>query len=100
MEIAIAPSHRHAALCALAQPLCRHFGWFGFFVVLAPIVGPHGYGVFVLAVSGVAIAEALLAASAIQVLVDLRRVDERHWSTALVAVVAAGAAMSLALYAA
>jgi PST family polysaccharide transporter len=96
----IAPSLCPAALRAFAEPVCRHLGWFGFFLVLAPIVGPRGYGLFALALSGIAIAEALLAATAVQVLVDSERLDERHLSTALVATVAAGAAMSLVLYAA
>lgn len=96
----IAPSLCPAALRVFAEPVCRHLGWFGFFLVLAPIVGPRGYGLFALALSGIAIAEALLAATAMQMLVDIERLDERCLSTALVATVAAGATMSLALYAA
>lgn len=95
----IVPSLRHAALRIFAEPVCRYLGWFGFFLILAPIVGPRGYGLFVLALSGIAIAEALLAATCVQVLADLEQLDERHLSTALVATVAAGAAMSLVLYA-
>jgi hypothetical protein len=96
----IAPSPRQAALWIVVDPLCRHIDWFAYFLMLAPIVGPRGYGLFVLAFSGIALAEALLAASAVQVLVDLERVEERHWSTALIAVGTTGAVMSLVLYAA
>jgi PST family polysaccharide transporter len=96
----IAPSLCPAALRVFAEPVCRHFGWFGFFLVLAPIVGPRGYGLFALALSGIAIAEAVLAATAVQVMVDSERLDEWHLSTALVTTVAVGAVMSLVLYAA
>jgi hypothetical protein len=87
---------RHAYL----EPVIRHFVWFGFFLVLAPIVGPRGYGVFVLALCGIAIAEALLAKTGSQVLIDLPVIEELHLSTTLVTLIAAGGAMSLMLYAA
>src|SRR5258707_2684486 len=87
-----------AALRPYLEPALRHAGWFGFFLMLAPIVGPRGYGLFILALSGIAIAEALLAEPAIQALVDLAVLEARHLSTALVTVVAAGAAVSLMLH--
>lgn len=99
-KVSIVPLPHRAALRVFAEPLCRHLGWFGFFLLLAPIVGPRGYGIFALALSGIALAEAMLSESAIQVLVDLKSADERHLSTALIATVTAGAAMSLVLYAA
>src|SRR5271170_1231363 len=94
------PSSPGAALLAYLEPVLRHSVWFGFFLVLAPIVGPRGYGVFILALCGIAIAEALLAKTGSQALVHLPVIEELHLSTALVTLIAAGGAMSLMLYAA
>ena len=98
----IGPSSSSGApLRAYLEPVLRHSVWFGFFLVLAPIVvGPRGYGVFILALCGIAIAEALLAKTGSQALIDLPVVEELHLSTALVTLIAAGGAMSLMLYAA
>jgi hypothetical protein len=85
---------------ALVEPVVRHAGRFGFFLVLAPIIGPHGYGLFVMALSGVAIVEALLAETIAGALADLEPLDDLHVSTALISVIAAGALISLMLYAA
>lgn len=78
-------------------PAFRHGGWLAAFLVLAPIIGPHGYGLFMLALGGIAIIEALLAESTMQALLKLEKADERHWSTALVTLIAGGAAIWLAL---
>jgi PST family polysaccharide transporter len=83
---------------ALIEPAIRHAGWFGFFLLLSPIIGPRGYGLFVMALSGVAIIEALLTESVAAALVKLQPLDERHLSTALVSAVGAGAAISLTLF--
>ncbi|HZK92180.1 MAG TPA: oligosaccharide flippase family protein [Stellaceae bacterium] len=86
-----------AALRPYLNPALRHAGWFGFFLLLAPAMGPRGYGMFILALSGIAIAEALLAETAIAALVGLAGLEERHVSTALVTVLAAGAGLTLVL---
>ena len=94
------PLRAAAALHPYLAPALRHAGWFGVFLVLAPLIGPHGYGLFMLALGGVAIAEALLAETTTQALVNLSAVEERHWSTALVTMIAGGAVIWLALRAA
>jgi hypothetical protein len=100
IEAPIDPArHAVAALRPYVAPVLRHAGWFGCFLVLAPVIGPRGYGLFMLALSGIAIAEACLAETASQALLNLAAVDERHLSTALVTMIAAGAAASLVLYA-
>jgi len=93
------PRHAAAALYPYVAPVLRHVGWFAVFLVLAPVIGPRGYGLFMLALSGIAIAEALLAETACQALVDLPAIEERHWSTALVTLFAAGGAIWLVLHA-
>jgi O-antigen/teichoic acid export membrane protein len=80
----------------LAPALC-HVGWFGFFLILAPVVGPHGYGLFMLALGAIAMVEALLVAPASAALEGTVVLDERHWSTALVTMMVIGTAVSLAL---
>jgi PST family polysaccharide transporter len=81
------------------EPALRHLGAFGFLLVLAPIIGPRGYGVFVLALSGIAIAEALLNKTVCRALANLARAEDDHWSTTLFALIAAGGAASLAFFA-
>jgi hypothetical protein len=81
------------------EPALRHIGWFGCFLVLAPIIGPRGYGMFILALSGIAIAEGLLSETAIGALVGLTALEERHISTALVTMIVAGTALTLMLHA-
>ena len=77
----IGPSSSSGApLRAYLEPVLRHSVWFGFFLVLAPIVGPRGYGVFILALCGIAIAEALLAKTGSQALIDLPVIDKLHVS--------------------
>ena len=92
--------HQGGSWRTLIEPIVRHAGWFGFFLVLAPIIGPRGYGIFAMALSGVAIAEALLVESIAAALVRIDRLEERHLSTALLTGVGAGAAITLLLYAA
>jgi teichuronic acid exporter len=92
------PLRAIAALRPYLQPVVRHAGWFGFFLVLAPVVGPRGYGLFILALSGIAIAEALLTETTVDALCRLPALDERHLSTGLVTTLAAGAMLSLMLY--
>jgi polysaccharide biosynthesis protein len=86
-----------AALHPYLGPALRYAGWFAIFLVVAPVIGPRGYGLFMLALSGVAIAEVLLAETATQALVGLATVDDRHWSTALATMIVAGGAVWLAL---
>ena len=83
---------------AAIEPIVRHGGCFGFFLVLAPIIGPRGYGIFAIALSGVAMVEALLVEPVAATLARIDPLDERHLSTALVSAVGTGAAMSLMLY--
>ena len=94
----VVPTSHHCAWRGLIEPVVRHAGWFGFFLVLAPIIGPGGYGVFAMALSGIAIAEALLVEPAAAALSGVE-LDDRHLSTALVSTVGIGAAVSLLIYA-
>jgi hypothetical protein len=91
------PRRAVATLHPYLTPALRYAGWFGIFLVLAPLIGPRGYGLFMLAMSGIAIAEALLAETTTQALVDLATVDDRHWSTALGTMIVGGGAIWLAL---
>jgi O-antigen/teichoic acid export membrane protein len=93
----VAQTHQ-GAWRALIEPAIRHAGWFGFFLVLAPIIGPRGYGMFAMALSGIAIADVLLVEAVAAPLAGLDPLDERHLSTALVSAVGTGAAISLLLY--
>ncbi len=94
----VIPAHNHDAWRALIEPLVRHAGWFGFFLILAPIIGPRGYGTFAMALSGIAIVEALLVECIAATLARVEPLGERHLSTALVSAVGIGAAISLLLY--
>lgn len=91
------PRRSVAELYSYLAPSLRHASWFGVFLVLAPMIGPRGYGLFMLALSGIAIAEALLAEIATQALVKLPAVEARHWSTVLVTMIVGGGAIWLAL---
>jgi hypothetical protein len=94
----VVPAHNGDAWRARIEPIVRHAGWLGFFLVLAPIIGPRGYGSFAMALSGVAIVEALLAETIAATLARRQPLDERHLSTALVSAVGIGATISLLLY--
>ena len=94
----VVPAHNGDAWRAWIEPIVRHAGWLGFFLVLAPIIGPRGYGSFAMALSGIAIVEALLVESMVATLVRLEPLDDRHLSTALVSAVGIGATISLLLY--
>jgi hypothetical protein len=59
------------------------------------VVGPRGYGLFMLALSAIAIAEGLLTETASRAVDKLAVLDERHRSTALVTMMVAGTAVSL-----
>jgi hypothetical protein len=89
------PRRPVGALLPYLGPVVRHGGRFGIFLILAPAIGPRGYGLFVLALSGVAIVSAPLVKSASQSLANAATLDDRHWSTALVTLMAAGAMISL-----
>jgi O-antigen/teichoic acid export membrane protein len=89
------PPRRAVALLPSLGPLVRHGGGFGVFLVLAAMIGPHEYGLFLLALSGVAIVSTLLARSASYMLDVAAMLDELHWSTALVTLIVAGATTSL-----
>jgi O-antigen/teichoic acid export membrane protein len=98
--LSIVPSPPGRAWRAAIEPAIRHIGWFGFFLALAPIIGPRGYGLFAIALSGIAICDALLVQSIAATLIRVETLDERHLSTALLGGVGAGGALSLVLYAA
>lgn len=78
-------------------PVVRHGGGLGIFLALAPAIGPRGYGLFLLALSGVAIVSAVLTKSASHAVANTRTLEARHWSTVLVTLMAAGAMLSLAV---
>jgi hypothetical protein len=67
-----------AAVRPYLAPVLRHVGWFGFFLVLAPVVGPHGYGLFMLALSAIALVEALLVETASAALEGADKSIEDH----------------------
>jgi hypothetical protein len=87
-----------AALYPSLVPALRHAGWFAVFLMLAPVIGPRGYGLFIVALSGVAIVEGLWAATLSGALTGVAALDARHWSTALVTAIAGGGALWAALY--
>jgi hypothetical protein len=99
IESPIDPPRRVTALFPYIAPMLCHAGWFAFFLLLAPVIGPRGYGSFMLALSGIAIVETCLAETALGMLVNLAVIEERHWSTALLTLIAAGATLSAALFA-
>jgi signal transduction histidine kinase len=92
------PTRNNGSWRAAIEPIVRHAGWFVVFLMLAPIIGPRGYGIFAMALSGVAIVEALLFEPVAAALSSIEPLEERHLSTALVSVVGAGAAISLLIY--
>ncbi|HWB51005.1 MAG TPA: oligosaccharide flippase family protein [Stellaceae bacterium] len=75
----------------------RYGGGLGFFLILAPAIGPRGYGLFLLALSGVAVFAALPAKTATHVLAAMPDLDDRHWSTALVTLMIAGIVAGLTI---
>jgi PST family polysaccharide transporter len=93
-----APRRVLAAWFPYLAPVFRHAGWFIIFLMLAPVIGPRGYGLFMVAFGGIAIAEAVLAETAAQALVNFSAPEERHWSTALVTMIVVGGALWLVLY--
>jgi O-antigen/teichoic acid export membrane protein len=90
---------RRGGLWLGLERLARHGAWFAVFVVLAPILGPRDYGLFVLALAGIAIAETMLSEVASDAIAALPAVEPAHLSTAFLANTAAGAVLSLLLYA-
>jgi hypothetical protein len=80
------------ALHSSVAPIVRHGGWFDFFLLLAPAIGPRGYGLFALALSAVTIVAASLTKSASRILFSAPTLDDRHWSTALVTLIRRGVA--------
>jgi Polysaccharide biosynthesis protein len=94
------PRHASIALSPHIAPIVRHAGWFAIFLLLAPIVGPRGYGLFMLALSVIAIVETVLVETATAALINIAQVEERCWSTAFLTLIVIGAALSLAFLAA
>lgn len=90
------PRRAAAMVYPYITPVLRHAGWFVVLLVLAPVLGPRGYGVFMLALGGVAIAEAALAEPLTRALISLPAVEPRHWSTALVTMMTGGGMLWLA----
>ncbi|HTZ36932.1 MAG TPA: hypothetical protein VMB84_12945, partial [Stellaceae bacterium] len=89
---------RRAAVRAALPPLLRHGFWLAAFLALAPVIDPHDYGVFVVALGGVAIAEALVAEPASHALAAVARIDERLLATALATLMVVGAIASATFY--
>src|SRR5580704_13486467 len=100
VELPICPPRSMAKVYPYLEPALRHLGWLTFFLLLAPIVGPRGYGTVALALSGIAIAERLLTETAVGALVGRKTLEERHISTALVTIIVVGAGLTLMLRAA
>lgn len=90
---------RSPGFWVIAARLARHGAWFAIFLYLAPILGPHDYGLFVIAMAGIAIIETLLSEVAANAIIAVGAVEEAHLSTAFLANTGVGAAMSLVLYA-
>jgi polysaccharide biosynthesis protein len=93
------PRHAATAPSSYIAPIVRHAGWLTVFLMLAPVVGPRGYGLFMLALSVIAIVEAVLVETATAALANMARVEERHWSTAFLTLIAVGTGLSLAFFA-
>ena len=81
-----------------AGPVLRHGGWFVFFVLLAPLIGPRDYGLFIYAFSGVAMLEVLLTVPARCAIEAAAALDERHWSTALTTMMVLGTTLSAGVF--
>lgn len=90
---------KQAGARCIKSRIIEHIGWLVFFYQLSPIIGPHDYGLFITAISGLAIAEALLSETAAQAIIRLPRLTRGHMSAAFVAVIGVGAAISLAIWA-
>lgn len=73
-----------------------------FYLLLAPIIGPHDFGLFVIAASGIVAGETALSHIALQAMVEalakLGRLSPRHISTAFISATAVAAVLSLMLY--
>ncbi len=99
VDLPIEPPRVSSRALSYLAPVLHHAGWFILFLMLAPVIGPRGYGQYMLAFGGIAIVEALLAETGVRALVNLAVVEEQHWSVALAVMIAAGGAVWLALYA-
>jgi hypothetical protein len=93
------PRDPPTALFPYIAPVVRHVGWFAVFLFLAPVIGPRGYGLFMLAFSAVATVEALLVEIATATIMNMSQLEKRHWSTGFLTLIALGAVLSLMLFA-
>jgi PST family polysaccharide transporter len=84
-------------LWATIERVVRQVGWLAFFVLLAPILGPRDYGLFAIALCGVAVVESLFCDGVVRLLVGIERLEDAHVSTAFVTNAAAGMAVSALL---
>ena len=86
------------AVWRVVERVARHAAWLTAFVFLAPAIGPRAYGVFVLALSGVAVMEALLKEVPAGAIAAIQRLEEEHLASAFVATAGAGTAVSCVLF--
>jgi PST family polysaccharide transporter len=84
-------------LWATIERIARQGGWLVFFVLLAPILGPRDYGLFTIALCGIAVVETLFCDGVVGLLVGLERVEDGHLSTAFVTTAGAGMIVSVLL---
>src|SRR6185312_8155003 len=79
------------------EPALRHIGWLVCFLLLAPVIRPYGYGVFILAFGGIATVEAIIVEAMLRALVRRPPLDAKAVSTAFAAVAVIGGGISLVL---
>jgi polysaccharide biosynthesis protein len=94
------PSDRMPLLPGLGaglEPALRHIGWLVCFLLLAPVIRPYGYGVFILAFGGIATVEAIIVEAMLRALVRRPPLDAKAVSTAFAAVAVIGGGISLVL---
>jgi len=73
--------------------------WLTLFVVLAPILGPHAYGLFSIVMVFVGFCEFVLSEGAIEALVSIDKLERRHIATANLVSVAMAIGLGCLLFA-
>ncbi|MBV8776906.1 MAG: oligosaccharide flippase family protein, partial [Alphaproteobacteria bacterium] len=97
MSFSVDPMVATSPVIGWLEPLLRHAVWFGFFLFLAPAVGPRGYGSFALGFAGIAMLETAIGDSVAAALLGLPALHRAHLSSALTSALAIGGALTLAL---
>ena len=54
VDLPIEPPRVSSRVLLYLAPVLHHAGWFILFLMLAPVIGPRGYGQYMLAFGGIA----------------------------------------------